>query len=161
MSAVRRPLAGQCTRARSARTACGIRMISALLGLASALGLGVADFMGRFSARALGATLGLWRGAVGRRHERDGLASCKRAAPYLVAGRLLPSRWRTACAWRSCAFCSTWAWRAVRSRSSRPLLRRIQSSCLPSTCPWACGRASCSGWPWQASWWRISLLGAQ
>jgi drug/metabolite transporter (DMT)-like permease len=32
-------------------------MISALLGLASALGLGVADFMGRFSARALGATL--------------------------------------------------------------------------------------------------------
>ena len=32
-------------------------MISALLGLTSALGLGVADFMGRFSARALGATL--------------------------------------------------------------------------------------------------------
>jgi len=32
-------------------------MISALLGLSSALGLGVADFMGRFSARALGATL--------------------------------------------------------------------------------------------------------
>jgi drug/metabolite transporter (DMT)-like permease len=32
-------------------------MISALLGLASALGLGVADFMGRFSARVLGATL--------------------------------------------------------------------------------------------------------
>jgi len=32
-------------------------MISALLGLASALGLGIADFMGRFSARALGATL--------------------------------------------------------------------------------------------------------
>ena len=31
-------------------------MISALLGLASALGLGIADFMGRFSARALGAT---------------------------------------------------------------------------------------------------------
>jgi len=35
----------------------GVRMISALLGLASALGLGIADFMGRFSARALGATL--------------------------------------------------------------------------------------------------------
>jgi drug/metabolite transporter (DMT)-like permease len=32
-------------------------MISALLGLASALGLGVADFMARFSARALGAPL--------------------------------------------------------------------------------------------------------
>ena len=32
-------------------------MISALLGLASALGLGTADFMARFSARALGATL--------------------------------------------------------------------------------------------------------
>ncbi len=32
-------------------------MISALLGLASALGLGAADFMARFSARALGATL--------------------------------------------------------------------------------------------------------
>ncbi len=32
-------------------------MISALLGVASALGLGVADFMGRFSARAVGATL--------------------------------------------------------------------------------------------------------
>lgn len=32
-------------------------MNSALLGLGSALGLGVADFMGRFSARALGATL--------------------------------------------------------------------------------------------------------
>lgn len=32
-------------------------MISALLGLGSALGLGAADFMARFSARALGATL--------------------------------------------------------------------------------------------------------
>jgi drug/metabolite transporter (DMT)-like permease len=32
-------------------------MISALFGLASALGLGTADFMARFSARALGATL--------------------------------------------------------------------------------------------------------
>lgn len=32
-------------------------MISALLGLASALGLGAADFMARFSARALGAAL--------------------------------------------------------------------------------------------------------
>ncbi len=32
-------------------------MISALFGLASALGLGAADFMARFSARALGATL--------------------------------------------------------------------------------------------------------
>jgi drug/metabolite transporter (DMT)-like permease len=32
-------------------------MISALFGLASALGLGVADFMARFSARALGAPL--------------------------------------------------------------------------------------------------------
>jgi drug/metabolite transporter (DMT)-like permease len=32
-------------------------MISALLGLASALGLGAADFMARFSARALGAPL--------------------------------------------------------------------------------------------------------
>jgi drug/metabolite transporter (DMT)-like permease len=32
-------------------------MISALLGLASALGLGTADFMARFSARALGAAL--------------------------------------------------------------------------------------------------------
>ncbi|HXG78219.1 MAG TPA: EamA family transporter [Methyloceanibacter sp.] len=32
-------------------------MIPALLGLASALGLGTADFMARFSARALGATL--------------------------------------------------------------------------------------------------------
>jgi drug/metabolite transporter (DMT)-like permease len=32
-------------------------MISALLGLASALGLGVADFMARFSARSLGAPL--------------------------------------------------------------------------------------------------------
>jgi drug/metabolite transporter (DMT)-like permease len=33
------------------------RMISALLGLGSAFGLGAADFMARFSARALGATL--------------------------------------------------------------------------------------------------------
>jgi len=32
-------------------------MISALLGLGSAFGLGAADFMARFSARALGATL--------------------------------------------------------------------------------------------------------
>jgi uncharacterized membrane protein len=32
-------------------------MISALLGLASALGLGAADFMARFSSRALGAPL--------------------------------------------------------------------------------------------------------
>ncbi len=44
-------------------------MISALLGLASALGLGAADFMARFSARALGATLAyaavLLVGAVG------------------------------------------------------------------------------------------------
>jgi len=36
---------------------CGPGMISALLGLASALGLGAADFMARFSARALGAPL--------------------------------------------------------------------------------------------------------
>ena len=44
-------------------------MISALFGLASALGLGAADFMARFSARALGATLNyaavLFIGAVG------------------------------------------------------------------------------------------------
>jgi drug/metabolite transporter (DMT)-like permease len=44
-------------------------MISALLGLGSALGLGAADFMARFSARALGATLNyaavLLVGAVG------------------------------------------------------------------------------------------------
>lgn len=44
-------------------------MISALLGLASALGLGAADFMARFSARALGAPLTygavLLLGAVG------------------------------------------------------------------------------------------------
>ena len=33
-------------------------MISALYGLASAFGLGAADFMARFSARALGDTLG-------------------------------------------------------------------------------------------------------
>ena len=32
-------------------------MISALYGLASAFGLGAADFMARFSARALGAPL--------------------------------------------------------------------------------------------------------
>jgi hypothetical protein len=32
-------------------------MISAIYGLASAFGLGAADFMARFSARALGATL--------------------------------------------------------------------------------------------------------
>jgi hypothetical protein len=36
---------------------CCLGMISALFGLASALGLGAADFMARFSARALGATL--------------------------------------------------------------------------------------------------------
>jgi drug/metabolite transporter (DMT)-like permease len=44
-------------------------MISALFGLASALGLGAADFMGRFSSRALGAPLTygvvLLLGAVG------------------------------------------------------------------------------------------------
>ncbi|HVQ11065.1 MAG TPA: DMT family transporter [Methyloceanibacter sp.] len=44
-------------------------MISALFGLTSALGLGAADFMARFSARALGATLNyaavLLIGAVG------------------------------------------------------------------------------------------------
>jgi drug/metabolite transporter (DMT)-like permease len=44
-------------------------MISALLGLASALGLGAADFMARFSSRALGAPLTygvvLFVGAVG------------------------------------------------------------------------------------------------
>ena len=36
---------------------CDDLMISALFGLASALGLGIADFMGRFSTRDLGAPL--------------------------------------------------------------------------------------------------------
>lgn len=36
---------------------CDVLMLAALFGLASALGLGIADFMGRFSARDLGAPL--------------------------------------------------------------------------------------------------------
>ena len=105
-------------------------MISAWFGLASALGLGTADFMARFSARALGATLTyavvlligamattIWVLATDAELVWSGYG-CGVAVAHGISVSVM-------------AFSFTRAWREALSPSSRPSSQPIQFLCWP------------------------------